>query len=100
MNILLVGAGGREHALAWKIAQSSKCGKLYVAPGNDGMSDIAEIGAVKWRDSRQLQEKSTYEALSKNELLRLCTTRGIAANRNVGKPKLVELLEASDGVEA
>ncbi len=50
MNILLVGAGGREHALAWKIAQSSKCGKLYVAPGNDGMSDIAEIVNIKVDD--------------------------------------------------
>ena len=36
MNILLLGAGGREHALAWKIAQSSKLSKLYIAPGNPG----------------------------------------------------------------
>src|SRR6266487_3121621 len=36
MNILLLGSGGREHALAWKIAQSKKCSQLYIAPGNAG----------------------------------------------------------------
>lgn len=36
MNILLIGSGGREHALAWKIRQSSLCGKLFIAPGNAG----------------------------------------------------------------
>ncbi|MEX0966444.1 MAG: phosphoribosylamine--glycine ligase [Bacteroidia bacterium] len=36
MNILLLGAGGREHALAWKILQSADCGQLYIAPGNAG----------------------------------------------------------------
>lgn len=36
MNILLIGSGGREHALAWKIRQSSRCNKLYIAPGNAG----------------------------------------------------------------
>lgn len=42
MNILLIGSGGREHAFAWKIASSPKCGKLYVAPGNAGTAAIAE----------------------------------------------------------
>ncbi len=41
MKILLLGSGGREHALTWKIAQSSKCEKLYVAPGNAGTGSIA-----------------------------------------------------------
>src|SRR5436190_8746916 len=36
MNILLIGSGGREHALSWKIAQSKHCSQLYVAPGNAG----------------------------------------------------------------
>jgi phosphoribosylamine--glycine ligase len=36
MNILLLGSGGREHALAWKLAQSTKCDQLYIAPGNAG----------------------------------------------------------------
>ena len=43
MNVLILGGGGREHALAWKIAQSHHCDKLYIAPGNPG---IASIGAT------------------------------------------------------
>ena len=42
MNILVIGSGGREHALAWKISQSSRCDKLYAMPGNPGISEIAE----------------------------------------------------------
>jgi phosphoribosylamine--glycine ligase len=41
MTILLLGSGGREHALAWKMLQSSKCSKLFVAPGNAGTAAIA-----------------------------------------------------------
>lgn len=55
MNILLIGSGGREHALAWKIAQSPKINKLFIAPGNAGTNsvgtnidvDIADFRAVK-----------------------------------------------------
>lgn len=43
MKILIIGRGGREHALAWKFAQSPSVEKVYVAPGNDGMTDVAEI---------------------------------------------------------
>lgn len=42
MRILVIGSGGREHAFAWKIAQSPKCEKLFVAPGNAGTATIAE----------------------------------------------------------
>ena len=42
MKILLLGSGGREHALAWKIAQSEKCEKLYIAPGNAGTGNCGE----------------------------------------------------------
>ena len=42
MNILLLGSGGREHAIAWALAKSPKCEKLYVAPGNGGTDSIAE----------------------------------------------------------
>ncbi len=41
MNILLLGSGGREHAFAWKIAQSPRCNQLFVAPGNPGTAEIA-----------------------------------------------------------
>lgn len=42
LNVLIVGGGGREHALAWKIAQSPRVGKIYVAPGNGGTEAIVE----------------------------------------------------------
>lgn len=44
MNILLLGSGGREHALAWKIAQSEKCDKLFIAPGNAGTNGVGGKG--------------------------------------------------------
>jgi phosphoribosylamine--glycine ligase len=50
MKILLLGSGGREHALAWKIAQSSKCEKLYIAPGNAGTCNVGENVAMKADD--------------------------------------------------
>ena len=40
MNILILGSGGREHAFAWKLAQSKKLGKLYIAPGNAGTASV------------------------------------------------------------
>ena len=50
MKILLLGSGGREHALAWKIAQSKKCEKLYIAPGNAGTGNCGENVAMKADD--------------------------------------------------
>ena len=50
MKILLLGSGGREHALAWKIAQSEKCEKLYVAPGNAGTGNCGENVDMKADD--------------------------------------------------
>ena len=50
MNILLVGSGGREHALAWKIAQSPALKRLVCAPGNPGMAALGEVRAVKPTD--------------------------------------------------
>ena len=42
MKVLIVGSGGREHALAWKVAQSPKVDKIYCAPGNAGIAEYAE----------------------------------------------------------
>ena len=49
-QILLLGSGGREHALAWKIAQSEKCEKLYIAPGNAGTATVGENVNIKADD--------------------------------------------------
>ena len=54
MNILLVGSGGREHALAWKIAQSPLVDRLVIAPGNPGMEKLGELKAVKADDATAL----------------------------------------------
>lgn len=51
MNILIVGSGGREHAIAWSVAKSPKADKIYCAPGNAGISEFAEcvpIGAMEF----------------------------------------------------
>ena len=50
MKILLLGSGGREHALAWKIAQSPKVEKLYIAPGNAGTTAVGENVNIKATD--------------------------------------------------
>ncbi|CAN5554543.1 phosphoribosylamine--glycine ligase [soil metagenome] len=50
LTILLVGSGGREHALAWKIAQSPLCGRLVAAPGNPGIEQVAELRNLKVTD--------------------------------------------------
>ena len=47
MKVLLLGSGGREHALAWKIAQSSKVEKLFIAPGNAGTQNVGENVDIK-----------------------------------------------------
>jgi phosphoribosylamine--glycine ligase len=54
MNILVIGNGGREHALAWKIRQSPDCGKIFVAPGNAGTALVAENVAIATDDFQKL----------------------------------------------
>src|SRR5277367_3424977 len=50
MNVLVIGAGGREHALCWKIKQSPKVKRLYCAPGNGGIAQVAECVDIKVDD--------------------------------------------------
>jgi phosphoribosylamine--glycine ligase len=54
MNILIIGNGGREHALAWKIKQSEKCGQIFVAPGNAGTALVAENVPINQDDFPKL----------------------------------------------
>jgi phosphoribosylamine--glycine ligase len=60
VKVLVVGSGGREHAICWKVAQSPLVGALYAAPGNPGMAEIAECipwdGDVRWLAEWALQE--------------------------------------------
>ncbi len=63
MKVLLIGSGGREHALAWKLAQSPKLTTLYAAPGNPGIAENAEIVSLNVDDH--------------NAVVEFCLTRGI-----------------------
>lgn len=56
MKILVVGSGGREHALCWKIAQSKKADKIYCAPGNAGVAEVAECVAIGAMEFERLAE--------------------------------------------
>ncbi len=56
MQILVIGSGGREHALAWKIAQSPTVTKVWAAPGNAGVSDVAECVQISASDIRLLAD--------------------------------------------
>ncbi len=63
MKILLLGSGGREHALAWKIAQSPKVEKLYIAPGNAGTSLVGENLPIKATDFEALKAFALNEKI-------------------------------------
>ena len=57
MNVLVLGGGGREHAFAWKISQSSLCKKLLIAPGNAGTAQLGtnvEIGVSEFKEIKKL----------------------------------------------
>lgn len=63
MKLLLIGNGGREHALAWKIAQSPKIEKLYIAPGNAGTQNVGENVAIGVSDFEALGNFVTEKAI-------------------------------------
>jgi phosphoribosylamine---glycine ligase len=63
MNILIVGGGGREHALAWKISQSTRVRKIYCAPGNAGIAALAECVAIDGEDVDALVEFAKSNAI-------------------------------------
>ena len=56
MNILILGGGGREHALAWAVMQNPKCDKLIVAPGNAGIAEIAECASLDIEDGAEVAD--------------------------------------------
>ncbi|MCP9753908.1 phosphoribosylamine--glycine ligase [Lacihabitans sp. CCS-44] len=63
MNILIIGSGGREHAFAWKMAQSKKCDKLFVAPGNAGTGQIATNVDIKVDDFEGIKKLVLSESI-------------------------------------
>jgi phosphoribosylamine--glycine ligase len=54
VKVLVVGSGGREHALAWKLAQSEHCSELHAAPGNPGIAKIGDCHPVRAEDGEGL----------------------------------------------
>ena len=66
MNVLILGSGGREHALAWKISQSSSCNKLFIAPGNSGTIEVGqniEINVTDFEKIKALVIKEQIEMI-------------------------------------
>ena len=55
MNILILGSGGREHAISWKISQSEKCRNLYIAPGNAGTGLIGNNLSININDFKEVK---------------------------------------------
>ncbi|MED4402022.1 phosphoribosylamine--glycine ligase [Metabacillus fastidiosus] len=63
MKILIIGRGGREHTLAWKVSQSKLAEKVFVAPGNDGMTDVASIVPISENDNAGLLQFAKEEGI-------------------------------------
>jgi len=63
MRVLIVGGGGREHAIAWKLRQSSRISHLYCAPGNGGIAKIAELVPIKATDLEGMVEFARTRAI-------------------------------------
>ena len=63
MKILVVGSGGREHSLVWKISQSKRVEKIFAAPGNPGMKDLAELVNIKATNIIDLAEFARDESV-------------------------------------
>ena len=56
MNVLILGSGGREHALAWKVSQSSSCNKLFIAPGNSGTMEVGQNVEINVTDFEKIKD--------------------------------------------
>jgi len=63
MNVLILGSGGREHALAWKVSQSSSCNKLFIAPGNSGTSEIGQNVEINVTDFEKIKTLAIKEEI-------------------------------------
>ena len=67
MKVLIVGSGGREHAIAWSVSKSPKVDKIYCAPGNAGIAELAEcvdIGAMEFEKLADFAQEKELILLS------------------------------------
>ena len=104
MKILIVGAGGREHALAWAVSASPLCQKLYCAPGNAGIAELAECVAISTEDVAGLvafaeKEKIDFVIIGPEAPLvaGLADGLGAAGIRHFGPSAKASALEGSKG---
>ena len=85
MKILLVGGGGREHALAWKMAQSDLCETLYAAPGSPGIAECGECVDIQADLASRLRPgavpSAIYEEIMRELAFERMVERGLADSR-------------------
>ena len=63
MRVLVIGGGGREHSLVWKLRQSPSITRIFAAPGNAGIAELAECVAISASEVRLLMEFAQKEAI-------------------------------------
>jgi phosphoribosylamine--glycine ligase len=102
MNLLIIGSGGREHAIAWKVAQSPKLNRLYIAPGNPGTNSLGDRVSLKLDDHQGIikfcKEKSVDLVIVGPEgplANGLVDTLGDAGIKTFGPRKAAAQIEAS-----
>ena len=66
LKVLIIGSGGREHAIAWKLAQDSRIGRIYVAPGNGGTAELERVENLPPRVQRRCLCSPHLDARSKS----------------------------------
>ena len=102
MKVLVVGGGGREHAIVWKLSQSKKVNKIYCIPGNAGISELAECVPYKATDMDNITQFATDKKIDlvfvapddplAMGLVNKLTERGI---RTFGPTKEASIIESS-----
>ena len=93
MKVLLLGSGGREHALAWKIAQSEKVEKLFIAPGNAGTAACGENVAIKADDFEALKQFTVEKGI---DMVGKETAYNVPAGVPVPTAALKKVIKAED----